>query len=154
MSNNNNNLLNHKYGYKWFGSFKGFFRNLKFLLFDRRAYIKERAKYGYSMYDLVDFDDYLSHILVNGLRELADFTVSYGNNFEDLESWQEYLRVTADMFEFATADPDDLCKDRNPGLPSYSREYMEAYKKLRAQQKETLTRAFERLSDVFYDLWS
>lgn len=149
-----NDLLKPAYGYRWFGSFKGFFHNLKFFLFDRRAYIKERAKCGYSMYDLVDFDDYLSHILVNGLRELADFTVSYGNHFKDLESWQEYLRATADMFEFATEDTDDLCRYRNPGLPLYSREYMEAYKELRVQQKETLTRAFERLSDVFYDLWS
>lgn len=86
-----------KYPSNWFGNIKQFFRNIKF------AY--QRITRGYADPDIWDFDSYLSKIIINGSRHLADTTHGYpmmllnNKTINSPEKWTEYLYEMASHFE-------------------------------------------------------
>lgn len=81
----------------WFRNLKQLIRNCKF------AY--QRVTRGYADCDIWDFDSYLSELIINGSKHLADTTHSYpvklANDevINDYQKWQEYLYKMASHFE-------------------------------------------------------
>lgn len=67
-----------------------FFRNFK--------YAYQRITRGYADIDIWDFDYYLSYIISNGAKHLADTTCSHPID-KTYEEWQEYLREMASHFD-------------------------------------------------------
>jgi len=61
----------------------------------------ERMQKGYGHMDLWSFDSYLSRVIAEGCRELADVTHSYpqGDDCPTFEDWQHILNKIADGFD-------------------------------------------------------
>lgn len=67
----------------------------------------ERGRRGWHREDLWAFDHHIARVIAGGLRELAEVSHGYPGDeeFPTFESWQAWLRDTADMLE-AWLDPD------------------------------------------------
>ena len=110
-----------------------------------RKWKEERIRQGISCYDMEDLEDYLTHILIVGLRHIADANWSYPNRpeFPDLESWQTWLRDTARMLE------------RMVQLmhPDYCGVGVQKAQEMLAEGAALKDEVFDRLKKHFFDLW-
>lgn len=108
---------------------------------------KERLQFGVCTHDTVSLRDYLGQIMVIGLT-------CYANNLHSLpvqwvgrnEEYKKYLLDTAEMIRFALEEhpcPFEV------GTP----EYKDAMMKTAAQQQDCINQAFERMAEIFMDMW-
>lgn len=108
---------------------------------------KERLQFGICTHDTVSLRNYLGQIMVIGLT-------CYANNLRSLphqwvgrdKEYKKYLLDTAEMIKFAV--------DEHPcpfevGTP----EYKDAMMKTAAQQQDCINQAFERMAEIFLDMW-
>ena len=108
---------------------------------------KERLQFGICTYDTASLRDYFGQVIVIGLTY-------YANNLHSLphqwvgrdDEYKEYLLDTAKMIKFAV--------DEHPcpfevGTP----EYKDAMTKIAAQQQDCINQAFERMAEIFLDMW-
>ena len=105
----------------------------------KRQYKQERLKEGISEYDCWDLDDYLIHIIIVGLKKLANTTIGYPGvaPYESHEKWVEYLQDLSKRFqEYSEIDPFDYYPDRTDELD------------------EKRNQLFLELSNVFPMLWN
>ena len=72
--------------------------------FRRHKYIKERAKQGWSSYDVWDFDTYLATVIGGALEFLAHNHMSHPYNITP-EEWSERLQYIANCFKQYTEEP-------------------------------------------------
>ena len=109
--------------------------------------VRERLQFGICTPDAWSLRDYLGQIMIIGLSV-------YATNLHSLppqwigkeEEYKKYLLDTADMIRFAL--------DEHPcpfemGTP----EYKEAMTKTVAQQQDCISQAFERMAEIFMDMW-
>ena len=87
-----------KPGYKmrWFARIKWWFK--------RRKYIKERARNGWSRYDVWDFDSYLAEVIGGALEFLAHNNMSHSYDITD-EEWKTKLLHISECFKQYNVDP-------------------------------------------------
>lgn len=105
----------------------------------KRQYKQERLKEGISEYDCWDLDDYLIHIIIVGLKKLANTTIGYPGfaPYETHEKWVEYLQDLSKRFqEYSEIDSFDYYPDRADELD------------------EKRNQLFLELSKVFPMLWN
>lgn len=72
--------------------------------FKCRKYIKERARNGWSSYDVWDFDAYLANIIGGALEFLAHNNMSHPYDFTE-EEWKEKLLTISECFKQYNAEP-------------------------------------------------
>lgn len=58
----------------------------------------QRAKRGYSIWDLWNLNTYLAKLLANSLEDLANTTHGYAPEFETIEEWRQALREMSQGF--------------------------------------------------------
>jgi hypothetical protein len=70
----------------------------------RRKYIKERAKRGWSSYDVWDFDTYLATVISGALEFLAHSHMSHPYDYTP-EDWSEKLSYISKCFKQYLEEP-------------------------------------------------
>lgn len=121
-----------RYPSNWFRNIRQFFRNIK--------YAYQRITRGYADADTWNFDNYLSKIIANGTRHLANTTHSYpvqlqsGREINEPEVWTEYLLEMANYFEMANKLEWDFTKNDE-------------------QVEEALRKGMEMLQEAYFHLW-
>lgn len=73
--------------------------------FKRRKYIKERAKNGWSRYDVWDFDTYLAMVISGAMEYLAEKHMSHPHDYTP-EEWSEKLKTISDCFKAYITEPE------------------------------------------------
>lgn len=133
------NILNYISPYNWKRP-AGVLKNLKYMPHGFKwAY--QRITRGYADCDVWSLDQYIAQIIVDGLRDLAKYSISYPYGMTP-DEWQQWLIDTAAMFEKAYI------------IDWYELELSEEEESLRAAEREKLRNiAFDRLKERFLDLW-
>ena len=87
-----------KYPSNWPSNFRVFFRQFKW------AY--QRITKGYCDFDYWDWDTWMSQLIAQSLKELADKTHGYPgtDQFPTYESWKDYLYNIVNLLEFSLRD--------------------------------------------------
>ena len=94
---------------------------------------RQRIERGFSSYDIWNFDNYLTHVIADGLDILARKDSYPDRNFNSYEEWQKYLIKIAE----------DL-REANELSSHYKFE----------EANKLLTSAFDRLTNVYWSLWT
>lgn len=136
----------------WWHNIKRFFRTFKF--------IYQRAKYGYSDYDLYDFDLFLEEILLRALGEL-EAKGSYPCTYNSAEEWSAELEKTRTHLLNALIEPRNVFLDliidyqtRKEKVPKSLREqFWEEEKRIYAQREDELQIVMDWLSKNIHNLW-
>ena len=135
--------------------------------FKRRKYIKERAKQGWSCYDVWDFDAYLATIIGSALEYLSKSHMSHPYDMTP-EEWSERLKYISDCFKQYNEEPPcpayeayraALERVETPGCVTVSapEELAAAWREesLRNhnEKMKRLKEGFDLLYEVFPNLW-
>lgn len=72
--------------------------------FRRRKYARQRARWGFSEYDVWDFDTYHAELVSNALNYLANHNISHPYDITD-EDWKILLEKIAECFKQWNEDP-------------------------------------------------
>lgn len=155
-----------KYPSNWFRNAKTFFRQIKW------AY--QRITRGFCDCDYWDLDTYLSELLAQSLKKLADDGNGYPGTeeFPTYESWQEYLYKIIDLLRFSLnedmpneyeeawmktwEDKDNFLESVNNPTPE-EKEITDKYLK-KENENELLKRkaqdeALDMIKHVYNNLW-
>lgn len=135
--------------------------------YQRRKYIKERAKNGWSSYDVWDFDTYLASVIGGALEFLANSHMSHPYNYTP-EEWSARLQYIADCFKQYNEEKDcpaytayrEACtREVKDGevtilgpdglLHAWREEEARNYK----EKMDRLKEGFDMLYDIFPHLW-
>ena len=153
-----------RYPSNWGRNIRLFFRQFKW------AY--QRITRGFCDFDVWDFDYYLTSVMAQGIKHLADTTHSYpGNNeFPTYESWRDYLYEIATKLNFSLRDdlPNeyeeewlkgwekdglDSINNRTPEEEEISRKYLEVEQKNDTLRNQALSEALDMIVHVYSALW-
>lgn len=155
-----------KYPSNWTRNMRAFFRQFKW------AY--QRVTRGFCDYDYWDLDTYLSELLAQSLKKLADDGNGYPGTeeFPTYESWQEYLYKIVDLLRFSLnenmpneyeeawmktwEDKDNFLESVNNPTPE-EKEITDKYLK-KERENELLKHkaqdeALDMIKHVYNDLW-
>lgn len=101
----------------WIPNLKQPFRRLKW------AY--QRATKGYCDYDVWDIDSWLSEIMHDMLKQLADISNGYPANFVGPQTWKMELRRMADDFKASSAfdNPEGSEAAKNAAIAALKKYY-------------------------------
>lgn len=135
--------------------------------FKRRKYIKERARNGWSSYDVWDFDTYLAQVISGALEFLSKNHMSHSYDYTP-EEWSARLHQIAECFK--QYNEEKVC----PSYEAYRAECLAEREKgcvtifgneelLKAWQEEEehnrkekmrkLKEGFDLLYEVYPNLW-
>lgn len=155
----------------WYYYIPWFFRTLKFCI--------QRARRGFSDYDVWNLDSYLAILIKESLIHLADTAHGYPNNTDDMESWQSTLIDTAEYFhkyyeedttqsidaytsylrlkeqllkEHPNADERDLLMI-SPALVALRDLWLHEDDKIEKSKRENLQKGMDKLKLIFPYLW-
>lgn len=135
--------------------------------FMRRIYIRERAKKGWSSYDIWGFDAYLAQVISGGLEILSKAHMSHPYEYTP-EEWSEKLHYIAECFKQYNVDKpckayEEYCKavetKREKGCVtvSASDELVRAWRDEELRNYEDkmkkLKEGFDLLFEVYPNLW-
>lgn len=154
-----------KYLSNWPRNFRVFFRQFKW------AY--QRVTRGYCDYDIWDMDTYLSQLLADGIRHLADTTHGYPgtDEFPTYESWRDYLYKISDLLNYSLGElPNEyeeawLAKwkekgldfinhsDETPEEKEITEKYLDKEKENDNLKIEAQNEALKMIYHIFGNLW-
>ena len=135
--------------------------------FKRRKYIKERAKNGWSSYDVWDFDTYLAQLIGGALEFLAKSHMSYPHYYTP-EEWSEKLMYIADCFKQYNEEKPcpsyeaykaACSREREKGCVTVSfdmdllRAWREEEERNHNEKMKRLKEGFDMLYEIFPNLW-
>lgn len=135
--------------------------------FRRYKYIKERAKKGWSSYDVWDFDAYLATVIGGGLEFLAHSHMSHPYYITPKE-WAERLQYIANCFKQYNEEPPCPAYDayraaclteRKKGCVTiFSNEelvraWREEEERNHKEKMKRLKEGFDLLYEVYPNLW-
>lgn len=138
-----------------------------------------RSVYGWAYGDVWDWDNWFLHIVPDMLRYMADRGSAYPGHapFDTPEKWHEWLHEMADLLETGLEEWQDKhnefyeeYKNQNRWIPTFKdkdgklfraprlhtdidKKYISRAAQLAKQGEDNVRRAFEGLSQFFYDLW-
>ena len=115
------------------------------MLIDKIRIFLERGRKGYATSDLWSFDNWLSKLIANGLREFKLNCHSYPNDVDDWEEWVKILDEMIECFEEQTRDIEVNLK---------TEDFLEHWYKRHELQRQKLHRGLELLERYYYDLWN
>jgi len=126
-------------------------------IFKEIKYFYQRGKRGYSDRDAWDFDDYLSSIIIKGVRDLKENVYGCPGDLYDKDrkndeyhKWKEILEEIASGFEAAQRIKDMSYMKRVKKDKYYTTEVDE-------KKAEAMTKKYERgmklFSKYFLNLW-
>lgn len=95
---------------------------------------RQRIRRGFADCDLWNMDMHLLQLLPVMLRRLAEITHGYPGDMNSMEEWEQWLRDTADMFQFV-----------------YEHDEFDEF--LREEREKKFDMAMDRLKERFFDLW-
>ncbi len=103
----------------------------------------ERGRKGYCYEDLWQFDNWLSKLIADGLREFKEMCHGYPS--EDI-TWEGWMDVLDEMIE---------CFDeQSRGIENFPEgNFLKLWKKRQKIHKQKLHRGLELLEKYYYDLW-
>ena len=146
-------------------------RNIR-LFFRQFKWAYQRITRGFCDFDVWDFDYYLTSVMAQGIKHLADTTHSYpGNNeFPTYESWKDYLYEITNKLNFSLRDdlPNeyeeewlkgweknglDSINNRTPEEEEISRKYLEIEQKNDVLRNQALSEALDMIVHVYSALW-
>ena len=103
----------------------------------------QRGRKGYANSDLWSFDNWLSRLIANGLREFKGNCYTYPG---DGISWEEWMAILDEMIECF----EEQCRS----LDNISGEdFLKKWGERREHQRQKLHRGLELLERYYYDLW-
>lgn len=108
-----------------------------------RCYV-ERARKGYCFRDLWSFDNWLSKIIANGLKEFKENVSGYPSETIDWEEWMDILDEMIECFEEQSRRIDNFPEGED---------FIKVYEERMKFKREKLHRGLELLEKYFYDLW-
>lgn len=113
----------------------------------RYQFSHQRIHSGFCDGDWWDMDSYLLELLPAMLNRMADKTISYPGTeeFPTMESWQAWLRETANYFILARQYQEDMWLQ--PGLS------LNTIQEYSNKAQECVSTGLERISKYFFDLW-
>ena len=104
----------------------------------------ERGRKGYCYEDLWNFDNWLSRLIANGLREFKTNCHTYPNDIDEWDDWMKILDEMVECFDEQTRGIDNLPHGEN---------FISTYNKRMEHKKKKLHRGFELLERYWWDLW-
>lgn len=129
---------------------------------DSRKFTKERAKWGWSRYDVWDFDTYLATVISGALIHLAKCHMSHPADISE-EEWSERLLYIASCFRQYCDDPECESYHKWEEAVALGTDSETLQKLSKAwHQEETdnyhnkmkrLKEGFDLLYEVYPDLW-
>ena len=150
-----------RYPSNWIANIKMFFKTWRW------AY--QRAKRGYADIDVWNFDDYLTQVMENGIKQLANQSYSFpgDDEFPTAESWTNYLNKIVNLLHSSREDTrtytniyeEDYdkwiethgwnCDEDNP----WRKAFWNRERELAALRQRDFDEAWEMIHHVFYHLW-
>lgn len=107
---------------------------------DYKKWKSQRLKRGFCDFDLWNFDNFLLHILCDGLTEFIAHNDAYPDEFNNLEAYHIFIQEQII----------DQLKEADRLTDSFTIEPNERYEKANT----CLKTAFDNLSQVFWGLWT
>ena len=143
------------------------------LFFRQFKWAYQRITRGYCDFDYWDLDTYLTELLSQSIKTLADETHGYPGNeeFPTYESWQEYLYKIVDLLRFALKDdiPNEYepawlktwedknwtstLNDRTPEEEEITHKYLDKESENAQKQIDARNEAFKMIYHVYDHLW-
>lgn len=135
--------------------------------FKRRKYIKERARKGWSSYDVWDFDTYLAQTIAGALEFLASAHMSHPWDYSP-EEWSEKLLYISKCFKQYNEESDcpaykayhESCLiEREKGKVTVFgddkllKAWREEERKNHEEKMKRLKEGFDLLFEVYPNLW-
>lgn len=104
----------------------------------------ERGRKGYCYEDMWEFDNWLSKLIANGLREFKANCHSYPS---EGVTWEEWMAILDEMIE--------CFEEQARGIENLPRgaDFMKVWEARIAHRKKKLSRGFKLLQKYYYDLW-
>ena len=154
-----------KYPSNWIRNARVFFRQFKW------AY--QRVTRGFCDYDYWDLDTYLSELLAQSIKMLADKTHGYPGTeeFPTYESWQQYLYKIVDLLRYSLNDdmPNefeeawrktwedkdilDVINHPTPEDKEITHKYLDKEYENELLQKKAQDEALDMIKHVYNSLW-
>ena len=135
--------------------------------FKRRKYIKERARNGWSSYDVWDFDTYLAQVISGALEFLSKNHMSHPYDYTP-EEWSARLQHIAECFKQYNEEKDcpsyeayraECLVEREKGrVTIFGNEdllkaWQEEEEHNRKEKMKKLKEGFDLLYEVYPNLW-
>ena len=109
--------------------------------------VRERLQFGICTHDAWNLRDYLGQIMFIGLTVYANNLHSLPLKWIDKEEeYKKYLLDIAEMIRFAI-------EEHNCPFETNTPEYKDAMMKIAAQKQDCINQAFERMAEIFMDMW-
>lgn len=102
----------------------------------------ERGRKGYTRRDLWNFDEWLSKLIANGLRELRKNCHGYPN---DIDNWEDWMKVLDEMIE--------CFEEQNRRIDNIDKDFLNTFNKRAENKKAKLHRGLELLERYYFDFW-
>ena len=112
-------------------------------MFNQLRKFIERGRKGYCYEDLWSFDDWLSKLIANGLREFKQNCHGYPNDVDDWDEWMKILDEMIDCFDEQVRDIENIGGE----------DLLERWHARQDKKKQKLHRGLELLERYYYDLW-
>ena len=127
--------------------------------FKRRKYVRERARQGWSKYDVWDFGNYLAFITGGALEFLAQNNMSHPWDISD-EEWKEKLLRISECFKQYNEQPDcpayrafHEAFARGEWTEELSIAWKEEELRNHNEKMKKLKEGFDLLYEVYSELW-
>ena len=104
----------------------------------------ERGRKGYCKEDMWSFNNWLSSLLANALREFKQNCHTYPN---DIDEWDEWMKILDEMIECFEEQGRDI--ETNMMTKDFVRQYLIRQN----NRKQKLHRGLELLEKYWWDLW-
>lgn len=154
-----------KYPSNWARNIRVFFRQFKW------AY--QRATRGFCDYDYWDLDIYLSELMAQSIKELAEKTHSYPGTeeFPTYESWRDYLYKIADLLRYSlnedmpnefeeawlatweNKDIYDAINNKSPEEREITNKYLDKEYENECLKRKAQNEALDMIKHVYNNLW-
>lgn len=116
----------------------------------------QRVTKGYCYRDIYELNEFYLELISASLKELSKTTHGYPLDFEDMETWQDYLKEMADRFLAASTNIQYMTQrvlNHENFSEDKAQELIKAVMNDNKYREEHLDKALYMFKERFYDLW-
>lgn len=117
----------------------------------------QRMTNGYCYRDVYDLSEFYLELFSASLNELSKTAHGYPVDFEDMETWQNYLKEMADHFLAASTNIQYMTQrvlNHENLSEDNAQELIKAVMNDNKYREEHLDKALNMFKERFYDLWN